>query len=340
MPRSSHKSLHAWYARQGRKDLPWRNTDDAYAIWVSEIMLQQTQVSTVLARYYYPFLEKFPTIEALAEAPERAVLKAWEGLGYYQRARNLHKAAKLAAKGLPKTVEELLALPGIGRNTAHAIAAFAYHQPVPVLEANVKRVIARFFALVDPSPAMLWEKAEALLDRKNPFDYNQAMMDIGALICTPRNPRCGECPLSPECKGKTAPERYPAKQKQAKRQPVRERVLMVYARPDGKIGLEERSSGRLLSGLYGFPQMEAKPSMPKGARKLGDIRHVYSHFVLQAEVWKVRAKNTLPDMEVSWYSLKQIADLPLSRADHKVLQLVIDQSEGGKHYTQELISKE
>ena len=137
-----HKAIQEWYATHGRKDLPWRNTKEPYHIYISEIMLQQTQVSTVLARYYFPFLKKFPTLSVLAKAPEVEVLKAWEGLGYYQRARNLHKAAKITAPQLPHTLEGLLALPGIGQNTAHAILAFAHHKPVPVLEANVKRVIA------------------------------------------------------------------------------------------------------------------------------------------------------------------------------------------------------
>ncbi|MBY0354265.1 MAG: hypothetical protein K2Q12_00885, partial [Rickettsiales bacterium] len=138
-----HQTIHDWYAAHGRHSLPWRLTRDPYAIYVSEIMLQQTQVATVLTRFYHPFLARFPTLQSLADASQEEVLKAWEGLGYYSRARNLHQAAKICAPTLPTTVEGLLELPGIGRNTAHAIAAFAYHQPVAVMEANVKRVLHR-----------------------------------------------------------------------------------------------------------------------------------------------------------------------------------------------------
>jgi A/G-specific adenine glycosylase len=218
--RTFHAALARWYQTHGRHDLPWRTTDDPYHIWLSEVMLQQTQVATVRDRFYAPFLAKFPSVAALAAAPEAAVMKAWEGLGYYSRARNLHKAAKqvsgarcqvpaLLTKTWNARPETLLSLPGIGRNTASAILAFAYHQPVAILEANVKRIIARVFALTQPNDAELWAGAEALLNRDEPFNYNQAMMDIGALICTPKNPNCNACPASSICKGKIAPEKYP-----------------------------------------------------------------------------------------------------------------------------------
>ena len=161
-----HARLQQWYSNHGRHDLPWRNTSDPYAIYISEIMLQQTQVKTILERFYHPFLKKFPTVAALANAPEQEVLKAWEGMGYYRRAKYLHAAMKLAQTHMPNTVEALIALPGIGRNTAHAVAAFAYKQPVPVMEANVKRVIHRIFALKKAKDEELWAKAFEL-DRKS-----------------------------------------------------------------------------------------------------------------------------------------------------------------------------
>ena len=174
--RGFHKRLHTWYAAHGRHDLPWRNTRDPYHIWVSEVMLQQTQVKTVLERYYAPFLQRFPTIESLARAPREEVMKAWEGLGYYSRAGNLQKAAQEVMNGewwvvnsentppLTTHYSQLTRLPGIGKNTAHALLAFAYHQPVAVMEANVKRVLCRVFALTAPSDAQLWELAQALVD--------------------------------------------------------------------------------------------------------------------------------------------------------------------------------
>src|SRR5262249_10913239 len=153
----------------------------------------------VLERYYFPFLERFPTLAHLAKAERDNVLRAWQGLGYYNRAANLHEAAKKCAPALPKDVASLMELPGIGRNTAHAIAAFAYRQPVAVMEANVRRVLARIFAMEQLVENDLWEKAHALLDSAASFDYNQAMMDIGAMICTKRAPHCTECPAQVIC---------------------------------------------------------------------------------------------------------------------------------------------
>lgn len=333
-----HKALLAWYRQHGRHDLPWRKTKDPYAIYISEIMLQQTQVATVLARYYHPFLKRFPTLAALAGADEREVLKAWEGLGYYTRARNVHKAAKQAGKNLPETVAELLLLPGIGRNTAHAVAAFAHHLPVPVLEANVKRVIARFFALEKPSQEEWWQRAAELLDETHPFDYNQAMMDVGALICTPKEPKCGQCPLRSGCSGKHAPEHYPAKAAPRKKTPVRERILLALIDEKGRIGLALREEGRLLAGLYGLPQLEEeewkklKPSL-EAPQLLGRVAHQYSHFRLEGSVWAAPARKPLPAANISWYSPARLKELPLSRADHKALKLIIDQTRAKPQYT-------
>lgn len=319
------RALHEWYHAHGRKDLPWRHTSNPYEIYISEIMLQQTQVSTVLARYYHPFLKLFPTVKALADAPEQKVMKAWEGLGYYQRARNLHKAAKMAAGGMPKTVEGLVALPGIGQNTAHAIAAFAYHAPVPVLEANVKRVIARVFALEKPKDEELWEKAWALLDKEHPFDYNQAMMDIGAMICKPKAPLCLVCPLAIGCKGKTEPERYPGA-KAAKKVPTRERIALILRNAKGEVGFIAEKQGRMLAGLEAFPQLEAAEwkdmkKQLKGAKKLGVVTHQYSHFTLVAEAWGAKVAKAPGNLVLKWVKASDIPALPLSKADRLLWQL-------------------
>ena len=274
-------------------------------------MLQQTQVATVLARYYGPFLRKFPTLSALANAPEIEVLKSWEGLGYYQRARNLHKAAKIAAPKMPETFDGLIALPGIGQNTAHAILALAYHQPVAVLEANVKRVLARYYAL----PEAGWEQAAELLDRKHPFIYNQAMMDIGALVCTPKAPKCQECPLEKGCQGKVNPQLYPVK-KLAKKVPIRESNIVVALNRQGQIALAQKQEGRLLSGLYGFLQQE---EVAKGSA-IGEVVQQYSHFTLKGRVILQQEKTK----EQQWYTHAQIAKLPLSKLDQKVLKILID----------------
>ncbi len=379
-----------WYKTHGRHDLPWRQTHNPYHIWLSEVMLQQTQVATVRDRFYFPFLEKFPTIEALAAAERESVMKAWEGLGYYRRAGFLHEAAKRlinplplgegrAQRGVrakaatyaqrmpspsplkrvpslsqrervlvPDSLHQLLTLPGIGKNTAHAILAFAYHQPVAILEANVKRVVARIFAYEKPSDAELWAGAEALLNHAAPFEYNQAMMDIGSLICTPKNPSCGQCPARSICIGKASPERYPAP-KAKKAIPTREVIIQVRADTQGRLFLEKRSEA-LLGGLYGFPQDSGfgiqdsgKPIKSKsGSGKLaaqsitsslpesripnpestflGSVTHTYSHFKLVGRVMFERVAGN-PN-SADWYRREEIAALPLSTLDHKVLALV------------------
>ncbi|MES2985435.1 MAG: A/G-specific adenine glycosylase [Pseudomonadota bacterium] len=330
--RRFHARLAAWYAAHGRHDLPWRKTADPYAIWISEVMLQQTQVSTVLARFYHPFLTRFPTVDALATAPREAVMKAWEGLGYYRRAGFLHAAAQQVASApdatFPQAVDHLLALPGIGKNTAHAIAAFAYHQPVAILEANVKRIVARIFALRTPSDAELWAGAEALLDAQHPFDYNQSMMDLGSLICLPKNPLCTQCPASDICLGKTDPHAYPTP-KAKKQTPVRELTIAVLEDANGKYFLEARDA-QLLGGLYGFTQLADAGDIdalcqqmgvtPTHRAALGTVTHVYSHFKLIGQVEHIRTVQKMNGPH--WHSRAEIAALPLSKVDHKTLALV------------------
>ncbi len=352
--RKFHASLARWYAANGRHDLPWRQTADPYAIWVSEVMLQQTQVATVRDTFYAPFLKRFPTIEALAAAPEQAVMKAWEGLGYYRRARHLHQAAKEVARiesresseewawftrpnsffhhsTLAARLSTLLSLPGIGKNTAHAILAFGFHAPVAILEANVKRVVARVFGMKTPREAELWVGAEMLLPRHDSpftthdsrifFHYNQAMMDLGALICTPKAPNCKQCPLTHICKARHAPEEFPAK-KAKKQSPIRRVQILVQRDSKGRLALEARDA-TLLGGLYGFAQVPVDAKLPKHAEIIGSVKHVYSHFTL---VGQVRLVTDYPIIRSSddpkFYTPAQIKKLPLSKLDHKVLALV------------------
>lgn len=308
-----HLRLSRWYKTHGRHDLPWRNTRDPYAIYLSEIMLQQTQVETVRARFYAPFLKKFPTVAALAKASHEEVLSAWQGLGYYRRAGHLHAAAKACKTALPKDVEGLIALPGIGRNTAHAIAAFAYKHPVAILEANVKRVVARIFALETPTEAELWAGAEAILNKNDPFDYNQAMMDLGSQVCTPRAPKCGQCPASVICKGKADPESYPAR-KAKKAVPIRKKHIVLLVDAKGHISATPRAT-KFLQGLYHFDEREAAP---KGARKIGAIEQKYSHFTLQADVYLLSHRQKRNDA----YSIRDLHTLPMSMAEKKILRLL------------------
>jgi len=321
-----HKRLHAWYAAHGRTTLPWRTTADPYRIYVSEVMLQQTRVETVRERYYGPFLKRFPTLSALAAAKREDVLKAWQGMGYYSRAANLHKAAQAAAPRLPDSVEGLLALPGVGRNTAQAVAAFAYREAVPVMEANVKRVLHRMFALTKANENALWEKAEALLDRANPFDYNQAMMDLGSMVCTRRNPRCGACPASSICKGKAKPEAYPAP-KAKKKTPVRKRTIVLQRDVKGRIYAQPRTE-RFLHGMYRFTELEGKP--PGGTHYLGHITQAYSHFTLEAEVYLLDCPQPRLGLEAGWFTLAQFKKLPHSKAEEKILALLEKNRRQGK----------
>jgi len=242
------------------------------------------------------------------------VLKTWQGLGYYNRAINLHKAAKACAKSLPKTVDALIALPGIGQNTAHAVAAFAFHQPVAVMEANVKRVICRIFALENPAADELWEKAHRLLDNAEPFDYNQAMMDIGAMVCTKRAPDCPKCPANIICAGQVSPELYPQPLKK-KAPPVRRKNIIVRRNASGKYFAAPRE-GKFLNGLYHFVEQDAG-AKPQGA-KLGHIRQQYSHFTLEADVYLQSAKGS----GANWRTLAQLKKLPFSNAEHKILALL------------------
>lgn len=310
--------------------MPWRNTDNPYKIYISEVMLQQTQVATVLARYYHPFLERFPTLQALADADVQDVMKAWEGLGYYRRARHVHEAARASAPHLPRTVPELMQLKGIGRNTAHAIATFAYHLPVPVMEANVKRVLHRLLARAKMTEAELWQAAEHCLDTHDPFTYNQAMMDIGALVCTPKQPRCEDCPLASACAGKTNPTAYPAKTIRAA-VPIRTRHHIVFTH-DGAIALFRRASA-LLGGMYQALELEADAThatlgnytLPIAEMQpLGGITQTYSHFTLDATLWLAELPSKEGTPPECWYSLEEARALPLSRADQKMLAKVKD----------------
>lgn len=325
-----HDAIELWYQHHGRKELPWRNTEDPYAIYVSEVMLQQTQVQTVLDRFYFPFLEAFPTLEALAKAPREKVTKYWQGLGYYNRAHNLHKAAQQCAPQLPTTIDTLMELPGIGKNTAHAIAAFAYHQPVPVMEANLKRVLSRFFALSSANDATLWDYAYALVNRHSPFNYNQAMMDIGATICTKATPSCLLCPLAKHCQGKQAPHKYPPP-KVKKATPVRYKNILVFHDNYTHFTMSARTT-RFLHGLYHFteiPRENMKYQLRNSQYTLekkafiGNIQQSYSHFTLDADIYLLEQTHYSVDTEPSVIdTLEKLQTYPMSQAEVKIIALI------------------
>ena len=296
-----------WYDRN-KRDLPWRRDKDPYHVWLSEIMLQQTRAEAVV-RYYDRFLAAFPDVFALANAPEDAVLKLWEGLGYYSRARNLHKAAKaVAASGgtFPDTIRGLESLPGVGPYAARAVGSIAFNIPEPALDGNQMRVISRVLAeeRILRTPFDLYDQAMTLISRSRPGDYNQALMDLGSQICTAKNPKCEICPLSSVCRAcqDGDPERYPLRPAPV---PKREENRSVYliCTPDG-IFIQKRTQ-KLLGGLYEFPSLDGhlSPAEAKEALEnlgftgissfepLPDAKHVFTHLIWRMKGWLVRAES-------------------------------------------------
>ncbi len=254
-----------WQLHHGRHLLPWQGTRDPYRIWVSEIMLQQTQVVTVLD-YYPRFMARFPTVQALASADEEDVLALWSGLGYYSRARHMHRAARqMAETGLPRTLEGWQALPGVGRSTASAILVFAYGDRHPILDGNVKRVLARVFACegFPGAPRVereLWALAETLLPENRLEPYIQGLMDMGATVCTRHRPQCQACPVRSLCRAfaMEAVERFPAPRPARS---VRERRFrMLLLRHEGRLFMERREPGGIWGGLWSFPEMDMEGS--------------------------------------------------------------------------------
>ncbi|CAI2719158.1 A/G-specific adenine glycosylase [Nitrospina watsonii] len=254
------RALLAWFDAE-RRPMPWRETRDPYRIWVSEIMLQQTQVKTVIP-YYQRWIASFPTVEKLARARENTVLKHWEGLGYYSRARNLHRAAKEVVREhdgrVPDTLDGILSLPGIGRYTAGAVLSIAYNQPVPVLDGNVKRVVSRLFGLMEngatrKSETRLWEHAGSLLPATRPGDFNQSLMELGATVCLPQNPMCLLCPIAKHCEAfkQGEPERYPPPKQQPETKKIE--VSAAIIQKEGKVFIQQRPRDGLMGGLWEFP---------------------------------------------------------------------------------------
>lgn len=269
--------LIAWQRLHGRRTLPWQATRDPYRVWLSEVMLQQTQVATVIP-YYQRFLARFPDVQALARASEDQVLRLWSGLGYYARGRNLHQAArKIAAEGFPQRAREIAALPGIGRSTAAAIAVFAFGERAAILDGNVKRVLARCFGIEDEKK--LWKRAEAELPARDLEAYTQGLMDLGATVCTRANPACDRCPMATLCEAHRRgwQDRLPAARA---RRPLPQRsVTWVVLRHRDRVRVERRPSPGIWGGLWCFPAGEKKA----GDRALAPIEHGFTHFRLRIQ---------------------------------------------------------
>lgn len=272
-----------------RRAMPWRETSDPYAIWVSEVMLQQTRVDTVIP-YWERWIERFPTVDRLAEAELDDVLKEWEGLGYYSRARNLHRAARMVRERfgsrLPTEPDTLRELPGVGEYTAAAVASIAYGVAIPAVDGNVRRVLARLYDLEEPTMAELRDRAAALVPQDRPGDFNQALMELGATVCTPRSPSCGECPLAPACEARRLGVQELRPLPQERRAVPEETVTtVVVVRGDGALLLVRRPEDGLLGGLWEFPGDDgdwppAAEALIGGATKVAEltpVRHAFSH---------------------------------------------------------------
>jgi A/G-specific adenine glycosylase len=288
MPRGETfaRNLVAWQRRHGRRGLPWQGTRDPYRIWLSEIMLQQTQVAAVIP-YYERFLKRFPNVRALAAADEEEVLELWSGLGYYARGRNLHAASRLIVqkKTFPGSAKEILELPGVGRSTAAAIAAFAFGERAAILDGNVKRVLARYRGIAGfpgdrAIETKLWDLAEELLPAKDIAVYTQALMDLGATVCV-RAPRCALCPVRKSCvarkTGRVAQIPAPRPRKAL---PTRHATWLLL-RHNGEILLERRPGSGVWGGLWAFPESEPPGIEIAARRKLGELEHGFSHFHLR-----------------------------------------------------------
>jgi A/G-specific adenine glycosylase len=280
------KKLVAWQRRHGRRDLPWHGVRDPYRVWLSEIMLQQTQVAAVIP-YYERFLKRFPDVKALAAAHQDEVLKLWSGLGYYARGRHLHAAAQVVARdGFPADSSSLAELPGVGRSTAAAIAAFAFGERAAILDGNVKRVLARAFGVrgwpgARSVEAKLWSIAERELPARDIETYTQAIMDLGATVCTPR-PRCDACPVAKTCVARAGglADRIPAARPR-KALPLRDATWHV-VRHAGEVLLERRPNAGLWAGMWTFP--ERRPAfIRKAGEPLPPFEHGFTHFRLRVK---------------------------------------------------------
>jgi A/G-specific adenine glycosylase len=337
--------LLAWY-RKNKRILPWRGHPEPYAVWVSEIMLQQTRVETVIP-YFERWMRLFPTVQALAEASEQEVLNAWEGLGYYSRARNLHKAAKVIVRdfggNLPHSLSELIKLPGIGRYTAGAIASIAFGADEPALDGNLKRVYARLFDVTEAvdSPKgekLLWEIARRNLPHGRAGDFNQALMDLGSAICLPKNPRCLLCPLMELCKARengTQELRPVRKPKKAVPHHIHAAGVIVRR---GRVLLARRPPGGLLGGMWEFPNGrvgedpagELAQALEAGYRlkvqrkeALGVVQHAYTHFRVTVHVFRCELVKMSDSPGLKWVAIGELGEYPMGKVDRRIADMLM-----------------
>ncbi len=337
-----------------RREMPWRQTKDPYRIWLSEVMLQQTRVDQAMP-YYQRFVERFPTVSDLAAADQHDVLMLWEGLGYYSRGRNLHKAAQTVAHEFggrfPDTHEGLLALPGVGAYTAAAVASIAYGQPHAVVDGNVIRVISRLIGLTDDvrktaSLQAIRQAAQDLIDPANPGDFNQALMELGSLVCTPRNPDCRACPWSGPCQAYRTVQTDVIPYK-AKKAPVPHHDIAIGIVEDGqgRLLIARRREDAMLGGLWEFPggKLEAGETLEQAVvremeEEMGihvavvapflQIKHAYSHFKITLHSFRCRwvagEAKALSGTELRWVHPRELTDFPFPKANRKLTEALME----------------
>ncbi len=342
MSAALRRALLAWYERH-RRDLPWRRSRDPYRVWVSEVMLQQTTVKTALP-YYERFLERFPSLASLASAAEEEVLAVWSGLGYYHRARSLHRGARHVlerhAGVFPRSLEAALAVPGVGLYTASAVLSIAHGQPLPVVDGNVRRVLGRLLALRGPEyrrDAPYYNRAEELLDRERPGDWNQALMELGATVCLPRKPACEACPLRRHCSARAQGIVEQLPEGRARRAPVEVTVAAALVVKDGRVLLVRRPEGPLLGKLWEVPQTSLESrGLADLARELAErhglrvvpgaltvrARHAITFRRITLEGYRARLAGPEPgDPErFRWARPEEVAGLAVSSATRKLLR--------------------
>jgi A/G-specific adenine glycosylase len=354
LPNKLSALLLAWWDRHGRHDLSWQQDPTPYRVWISEIMLQQTQVATV-ERYYDRFMQAFPNVTALAAATQDDVLHHWSGLGYYSRARNLHRMAQQLVNEhggeLPDSLEELIALPGIGRSTAGAILSLAMHQRQPILDGNAKRVLARVFCVEGWSGSAdnmkrLWELADDCTPQDRVANYTQAIMDMGATLCTRTRPRCDECPLQVGCEAfaQGLVQQIPApKPKRIK--PRRATIMVMTVSSSGEILLEKRPQSGIWGGLWSFPELNSADevagwcqqrfaSVPVSQQTWPVVAHSFSHFDLDMTPVEIRLA-TLPAEVMDgdrwlWYNTRSPAGIGLAAPVAKLLKVMQDKEWGDR----------
>lgn len=306
----SQKNLLEWYKKEARLDLPWRRTSNIYHIYLSEIMLQQTQVSRVAEEYYPRFLEKFPTLLSLSEASLDEVFSLWSGLGYYRRAKNLHESAKLCPEGLPSIQEELLKLPGIGKYTASAICSFAYKQTVSVVDTNISRVLLRFFAKQELKDKEVWGLADDFLNKVDTTEHNLALMDLGATVCVPKAPKCEICPLSESCRGQANPALYYKKKAMVYEDKILH--LGIYAK-ENKIAMVPSTDG-FYKNMLTLPQVMIEDNKKTS---FADFKHSVTRFRLKVYLYKMECI----DGDISWLNFENLESIPVSSLTQKALKL-------------------